>query len=246
MISTFEQLNFERKMQEMEEDGGDESDEEIKELKRRLKMRRSELRETSAKNKTPVGILSDGQTDTTTTDQSASPAYSSPGEECDTDQVLDSADEEFSGWEQRGVELPGGSAESIALSLLSRVGTGRLPPADQLTWLVSRDEVDQDLLPLPSSLPVDPEFSSDFQDATELRGTLTWAPPRPQIVLTVQEKPKKKLSAMMSQKMMCAGCGMKVEQRYSRSFRWCHYLGKYFCTGCHSNKTHLIPARIIQ
>ena len=24
-----------------------------------------------------------------------------------------------------------------------RVGTGRLPPADQLTWLVSRDEVDQ-------------------------------------------------------------------------------------------------------
>ena len=102
------QLNFERKMQEMEEDGGDESDEEIRELKRRfvsdvilspfwgwewwvmsesdesdqdrdqgtkaqvwwkdslcsedkpfcrLKMRRSELRETSAKNKTPVGIL---------------------------------------------------------------------------------------------------------------------------------------------------------------------------------------------
>ena len=78
-------------------------------------------------------------------------------------------------WEQRGVELPGGSAESIALSLLSRlvphpflqhllflcfslilpscpstqlsllrrVGSGRLPPADQLTWLVSRDEVDQ-------------------------------------------------------------------------------------------------------
>ena len=60
-------------MQEMEEDGGDESDEEIRELKRRfdeknsphsedkpscrLKMRRSELRETSAKNKIPVGIL---------------------------------------------------------------------------------------------------------------------------------------------------------------------------------------------
>jgi len=36
MISTFEQLNFERKMQEMEEDGGDESDEEIRELKRRF------------------------------------------------------------------------------------------------------------------------------------------------------------------------------------------------------------------
>ena len=44
---------------------------------------------------------------------------------------------------------------------------------------------------------------------------------------------------------MCAGCGMRVEQRYSRSYRWCHYLGKYFCTGCHSNTVHLIPARII-
>ena len=44
---------------------------------------------------------------------------------------------------------------------------------------------------------------------------------------------------------MCAGCGMRVEQRYSRSYRWCHYLGKYFCTGCHSNTGHLIPARII-
>ena len=38
---------------------------------------------------------------------------------------------------------------------------------------------------------------------------------------------------------------MRVEQRYSRSYRWCHYLGKYFCTGCHSNTVHLIPARII-
>jgi len=109
MISTFEQMNFERKMQELEEEGGGESDDEIRELKRRLKLRRSELRET-ARKKNIVGILSDGQTDTTTTDQSASPAYSSPGEEGDTDQLLDSADEEFSGWEQRGVELPGGSA----------------------------------------------------------------------------------------------------------------------------------------
>ena len=44
-----------------------------------------------------------------------------------------------------------------------RVGSGRLPPADQLSWLVSRDQADQDLLPLPSSLPVDPELASDLQ-----------------------------------------------------------------------------------
>ena len=34
-------------------------------------------------------------------------------------------------------------------------------------------------------------------------------------------------------------------QRYSSSFRWCHYTGKFFCTGCHSANTHVIPARII-
>jgi len=192
-------------------------------------------------------FIGDGQTDTAT-DQSASPAYSSPGEdEADQDQFLDSNDEDFVGFEQQhpAVELPGGSAESIALSLLSRVGSWRLPPADQLTWLVSRDEVDQDLLPLPSSLPVDPELSSDMQDATELRGTLSWAPPRPQIVLTVQERPNKKLPAIMAQKMMCAGCVMKVETKYHKSFRFCNYLGRYFCTGCHENQGAIIPARVI-
>ena len=30
----------------------------------------------------------------------------------------------------------------------------------------------------------------NIQGATQLRGTLSWAPPRPQIVLTVQNKPK--------------------------------------------------------
>ena len=44
---------------------------------------------------------------------------------------------------------------------------------------------DQDLLPLPSSVPVDPDTEWSSSAATEIRGTLTWAPPRPQIVLTV-------------------------------------------------------------
>ena len=79
---------------------------------------------------------------------------------------------------------------------------------------------------------------------------------------TLQEKPKKKLAAMMGQKMMCAGCGMKVETRYHKSFRFCNYLGRfrlflaacfvpvncllrYFCTGCHENQGAIIPARVI-
>lgn len=245
MISTFEQINFERSLKEYEEKK-EESDDEIRELKLKLKKRRNELKENKNKSFLAPTILSDGQTDTTTTDQSASPGYSDTEAETENDKLLDSNDEDFVDFEKQAVcDIPEGSAESIALSLLSRVGYGRLPPADKLTWLVSREEVDQDLLPLPSSLPIDPEAYDDFQDATELRGTLTWAPPRPQIVLTVQDKPKKRSIALGNQKWMCAGCGMKVEQKYSKSFRWCNYLGRYFCTGCHENQTSVIPARII-
>jgi len=245
MISTFEQINFERSMKEFEEKR-EECDDEIRELKLKLKKRRNELKEKEKKTFSTSAILSDGQTDTTTTDQSASPGYSDNEAETENDKLLDSNDEDFVDFEKQTMrDIPEGSAESIALSLLSRVGYGRLPPADKLTWLVSREEVDQDLLPLPSSLPIDPEAYDDFHDATELRGTLTWAPPRPQIVLTVQDKPKKRSIALGNQKWMCAGCGMKVEQKYSKSFRWCNYLGRYFCTGCHENQTSIIPARII-
>ena len=159
--------------------------------------------------------------------------------------MLDSEDEDWMAAETRSTDtLTECSAECIALSLLSQVGSGRLPPADKLCWLVTRDMVDQDLLPLPSSTPVDPD-TIDTVTGHDIRGTMTWAPPRPQIVLTVQTVPARRTLALSSQRWRCAGCGMKVEPRYSRSFRWCHYLGKYFCTGCHSNQGHVIPARII-
>ena len=69
----------------------------------------------------------------------------------------------------------------------SQVGSSRLPPVDKLCWLVSRDQVDQELLPLPSSTPVDPDHVDNvILTGQDIRGTLTWAPPRPQIVLTIQ------------------------------------------------------------
>ena len=40
---------------------------------------------------------------------------------------------------------------------LGQVGAGRLPPADQLPWLVTEEDAPQQLLPLPDSLPVDPD-----------------------------------------------------------------------------------------
>ena len=153
---------------------------------------------------------SDGLTDPGgTTDQSASPGYSDP--DITEDNILDSEDEDFIEAETVTIRstdtLAQCSAECIALSLLSQVGSGRLPPVDRVPWLVSRDMADQDLLPLPSSLPVDPDMDMVTQD---IRGTLTWAPPRPQIVLTVQTVPAKRTLALSSQRWRCAGCGMKV------------------------------------
>ena len=52
---------------------------------------------------------------------------------------MDSNDEEYSMFEPGSKaflkDIPIGSAESIALSLLGQIGAGRLPPADQIAWL---------------------------------------------------------------------------------------------------------------
>ena len=45
----------------------------------------------------------------------------------------------------------------IIIIIVGQIGAGRLPPADQLPWLVSEEDAPQQLLPLPDSLPVDPE-----------------------------------------------------------------------------------------
>ena len=67
----------------------------------------------------------------------------------------------------------------------------------------------QGLLPLPDSTPVDPD--SELAGYTsELRGTLTWAPPRPQIILTVQQQPGRRTVGLSAQRWHCSGCGMKV------------------------------------
>lgn len=50
---------------------------------------------------------------------------------------------------------------------------------------------------------------------------------------------------MAKQNYRCAGCGMKVAVEYANRFRYCEYLGRYFCTGCHTNQLALIPGKIL-
>ena len=51
---------------------------------------------------------------------------------------------------------------------------------------------------------------------------------------------------MTEQQLRCSDCGMTVQQpEYFKFFRFCHYFGKYSCTSCHSNQSHVLPANII-
>ena len=50
---------------------------------------------------------------------------------------------------------------------------------------------------------------------------------------------------MARQSHRCAGCGLQVSPALAKKFRWCEYLGRYFCSGCHGNQQFYVPARII-
>ena len=89
------QMNFERSLDNIDEqedpvEEDDEDDEEIRRLQNEIRRRRNEKRK-RRQFLTPSSGLSDGQTDTVTTDQSASPGYSDIDHD-NTDQVSEDND----------------------------------------------------------------------------------------------------------------------------------------------------------
>lgn len=85
---------------------------------------------------------------------------------------------------------------------------------------------------------------SDLSLPTRLRGTSDWAPPRAQIIYHIH-LPATRKSILSRCGYRCAGCGMKIDHTMASWFRYCAYLGKYFCHSCHHEKTAHIPARIL-
>ncbi|KAH8388115.1 hypothetical protein KR093_011809, partial [Drosophila rubida] len=133
------------------------------------------------------------------------------------------------------------SAEAVGLQLISRFKDQQLPKLADLKWLVSEQDAPQQLLPLPKPLP---QHQLQVESASLTRGTRTWAPPRQQIIFT--EHPAVSRSELLTrQHYRCAGCGMHVTRQYQQHFRYCNYLGKYLCTGCHRNQMSAIPAKIL-
>ncbi|KAL6424817.1 hypothetical protein ACFW04_010030 [Cataglyphis niger] len=272
MIAAIEQVKCNR-LQRLDVDAvDDESDEEINRLKQRIRLRRRQRQEERCRGKgwSRGDLLSDGRTDTTTTtDQSVSPLSTSPENPSDSMSTEDSElDDErklkngdtlasstslFSDAEPRQTRFAtesimsesSVSAEGVALSLISRFNEKQLPRASELQWLVSEKDAPQRLLPMPKSWPVSPdEIEIEDTRTIPLRGTIEWAPPRPQIIFTPHPPPVRR-TLIAKQNYRCAGCGMKVAVKYANRFRYCEYLGRYFCTGCHTNQVAFIPGKIL-
>lgn len=147
----------------------------------------------------------------------------------------------------------GMSAESVAILLLKKFSEKQLPKASELEWLVPISEAPQELLPLPKSYPVSPDdieneiggFTNSLFGTLRLRGNNEWAPPRSQIIFDIHPYQKRAV-VMAKQNFRCAGCGTRVEPAYIKRFRYCEYLGKYFCQCCHRNEINYIPGHIIR
>ncbi|XP_054471433.1 protein associated with UVRAG as autophagy enhancer isoform X2 [Anoplopoma fimbria] len=121
------------------------------------------------------------------------------------------------------------------------------------SWLPSR-EPRRGRLSLRSSLQELPgtgvvavssdSLAEEIRHRTRMRGSLSWAPQRFQIIFTVQ--PTNKRSEVVAlQHFLCAGCGTEVEPRYIKKLRYCEYLGRYFCDCCHSGSEAVIPGRLL-
>ncbi|XP_052420406.1 protein associated with UVRAG as autophagy enhancer isoform X2 [Carassius gibelio] len=88
-------------------------------------------------------------------------------------------------------------------------------------------------------------LTEEIVQKTRMRGTLTWAPPRFQIIFFVQPTHRRS-DVIASQNFLCAGCGTKIEPRYMKKLRYCDYLGKYFCDVCHGGLESVIPGRVLK
>ncbi|XP_053296469.1 protein associated with UVRAG as autophagy enhancer [Pleuronectes platessa] len=87
-------------------------------------------------------------------------------------------------------------------------------------------------------------LTEEIRLRTRMRGSLSWAPPRLQIIFTVQPTLRRS-EVVASQHFLCAGCGTEVEPRYMKKLRYCEYLGRYFCDCCHGGSEAVIPARVL-
>ncbi|XP_070771046.1 protein associated with UVRAG as autophagy enhancer [Enoplosus armatus] len=155
-----------------------------------------------------------------------------------------------SGFEDCGVDAtltPRGSlrdAECLAQQLVLQFRRSWLPSHGPRR---GRQSLRSSLQELPGTGAVavsSDSLAEEIRLRTRMRGSLSWAPPRLQIIFTVQ--PTHRRSEVVAlQHFLCAGCGTEVEPKYIKKLRYCEYLGRYFCDCCHSGAEAVVPGRLL-
>src|SRR4051812_37994426 len=102
------------------------------------------------------------------------------------------------------------------------------------------------MLPMPTATPIEPIAQNITQQKVRMRGTLEWAPPRAQVIFSIQPKVRRAVQ-IARQNFQCAGCGLHIEKSYLSRMLYCNYTGKYFCRyNCQmSGKRSIIPAMVL-
>ncbi|XP_059866816.1 run domain Beclin-1-interacting and cysteine-rich domain-containing protein isoform X1 [Delphinus delphis] len=244
-----------------EEEGEEDSDREIQELKQKIRLRRQQIR---TKNLLPVyqeteygSFRVTSSSSQFSSHDSAQFSDSGSADEVDEFEIQDAdirrstlsnnkscvSSQSFS-----HCFLHSTSAEAVAMGLLKQFEGMQLPAASELEWLVPEHDAPQKLLPIPDSLPISPDdgqHADIYKLRIRVRGNLEWAPPRPQIIFNVHPAPTRKI-AVAKQNYRCAGCGIRSDPDYIKRLRYCEYLGKYFCQCCHENAQMVIPSRVLR
>ncbi|XP_048745688.2 run domain Beclin-1-interacting and cysteine-rich domain-containing protein-like isoform X2 [Ostrea edulis] len=274
LIAAIEQMKWNHVISpKVQEDVDDEdSDEEINKLKQRIRIRKQQklrenakifpsssdgLTENSSGSSVEVDEIELTISDSEQENKSNLSFIKSEGLSLSLASLYSDADlQKVKPERQSSVEIAdqsGLSAESVAILLLKKFSEKQLPKASDLEWLVPISEAPQELLPLPKSYPISPDdgereiegFTNSVLGALRLRGNNEWAPPRSQIIFDIHPYQKRSV-VMAKQNFRCAGCGTRVEPAYMKRFRYCQYLGKYFCQCCHRNEINYIPGHIIR
>ncbi|XP_006884267.1 PREDICTED: run domain Beclin-1 interacting and cysteine-rich containing protein [Elephantulus edwardii] len=259
LIAAIELMKCNMLSQCLTEEEGEDSDQEIQELKQKIRLRREQI-----KNLHPgYGETEHGSFRVTSSSSQFSSrdstqfSDSGSADEIDELEIQDadirrntaSSSKTFiSSQTFSHCFLNSTSAEAVAMGLLKQFEGMQLPAASELEWLVPEHDAPQKLLPIPDSLPISPDdgqHADIYKLRIRVRGNLEWAPPRPQIIFNVHPAPTRKI-AVAKQNYRCAGCGIRTDPDYIKRLRYCEYLGRYFCQCCHENAQMIIPSRILR
>ncbi|XP_049341105.1 protein associated with UVRAG as autophagy enhancer isoform X2 [Astyanax mexicanus] len=143
---------------------------------------------------------------------------------------------------RRSLKASRWSAESLAQRLLTELRKQKLSEQTFICYKPGLEEFPLDTVSMVTGGGV--RLSEEIRMRSRMRGTLTWAPPRFQIIFNVQPN-QRRSDVIAAQHFLCAGCGTEVEPRYIKRLRYCEYLGRYFCDSCHSGGDSMIPGRVL-